>query len=554
MKNHSHWALSMLLCQLVAAGAWAENPIVQTIYTADPAPLVHDGVFYVYTGHDEDGATWFNMREWRVFSTTDMANWTDLGSPMNLATFSWAQSDAWAGQCVFRNGKYYYYVPMRPKSGGWAIGVGVSSSPTGPFVDALGHPLVSYRDFYIDPTVFVDDDGQAYMYWGNPILYMVKLNEDMVSTSGEIVELPQTAQTVGGTYGEGPWFYKREGRYYLVFASDGTPNENIRYSTSSSPTGPWAYQDVIMPAEGKSWTNHAGVVDYKGRSYFVYHNAALPGGGAGTRSVCVEEFTYNADGSFPTIKMSQEGPAQIGHLNPFVTTQAETAAVSVGVETEKCQDSGGGVNVTAIHRGDSIKVKGVDFRAGATSFEARVASDTTGGDLELRLDGLDGKLLGTCSVESTGGAQKWVTKSCTVSGADGVHDLFFKFAGTGSGALFNFNWWRFTGPGGVEDPPDGPDGGSDGGGVEDGGARDGGSARPDAGQGKDAGSADVNGGQSDGGGAAPGPADAGVGEREGAYGYSCAVPGKVGGGPWGALGVVSALALLRRRRAATSTR
>lgn len=458
MKRATLTLVWFLLCHTVSSECFADNPIVQTMFTADPAPLVHNETFYMYTGHDEDGAGWFDMREWRVFSTTDMANWTDLGVPMNLKTFSWANVDAWAAQCVFRNGKFYYYVPIRLEGDRFGIGVGVSDKPEGPFTDAIGKPLLEGNS-YIDPTVFVDDDGQAYMYWGNTTLWMVRLNSDMISTSGAITTMPLTKQTVDNTFGEGPWLDKRNGMYYLLFASKAEPApdvrpdgtmENLRYSTSTAPVGPWQYRGMIMPAEGKSWTNHPAVAEYKGNSYFVYHNGALPGGGDGQRSVCVEQFVYNADGTIPKIPMTTTGPKQIGTLNPFQTTQAETIAFSAGLKTEKCNDAGGGMDVTSIHNGDYIKVNGASFGTGATSFEARVASGTSGGTIELRLDSLTGTLLASCPVQGTGGAQTWVTKTCAVTGATGTHDLFFKFVGSGSGTLFNFNWWKFSGPGAAD--------------------------------------------------------------------------------------------------------
>src|SRR3954471_20992206 len=106
-------AVSVLCVVTVSpVAARADNPIVQHIYTADPAPLVYNGRVYLYTGHDEDGSTYFTMREWRVWSSADMVNWTDHGSPMSLSTFGWASADAWAGQAIFRNGKFYWYVPM----------------------------------------------------------------------------------------------------------------------------------------------------------------------------------------------------------------------------------------------------------------------------------------------------------------------------------------------------------------------------------------------------------------------------------------------------------
>jgi hypothetical protein len=440
----------------------ADNPIVQTRYTADPAPFVHEGTLYLYTTHDEDVTVndFFTMNDWRVFSSTDVVNWTDHGSPLRYDDFSWASGDAWAGQVTYRNGTFYFYVPVVRTSGGNAIGVATSDSPFGPFEDALGVPLITSDCGDIDPSVFIDDDDQAYLYWGNPNLCYVKLNEDMTSYEGSVVRVPMDTAGFGTrsdterptSYEEGPWFYKREGRYYLVYPGGPLP-EHIAYSTSDGPTGPWSYAGVIMPAEGESFTNHPGVVDYKGKSLFFYHNGALPGGGGFKRSVCVEEFTYGADGSIPQLQMTTDGAGAADVLNPFAMTEAETIAWESGIETEV--NSAGGMNVTDISDGDYIKLKEVEFGAGATSFEVRVAAATGGGAIEVRLDDSDGMLVSTCPVESTGSDQTWATQTCTVNGASGKHDLFLRFTGSG----FKFDWWQFSGPG----APSGGAGGQGGG-------------------------------------------------------------------------------------------
>ncbi len=439
----------MTIAATLSTVCLADNPIVQTVYTADPAPMVHDGVCYVYTSHDEDVIVrnFFTMNDWRCYCSTDMVNWTDLGSPMSYKEFSWAKSNSsWAGQCIPRNGKFYYYVPINQKNGGNAIGVAVSDSPAGPFTDPLDKPLL--RGFgYIDPTVFIDDNGQAYLYWGNPKLLYVKLNEDMISYSGEVTEVPLTTESFGvrskddraTRYEEGPWLYKRKDLYYMVFAA-GPISEHIAYATGPTATGPWTFGNTIMPTQGKSFTNHAGLIDFKGNTYFFYHNGALPDGGGFHRSVCVEQFKFNDDGTIPQFNMTKEGPSQVGHLDPFVTVQAETICWTGGVETETCSE--GGMNVCDINNGDFIKIKGVDFGAGATSFKARVASETNGGNIEIRLDSPAGTLVGTCAVSGTGGWQTWVTQFCAVEGAAGVHDLYLVFTG-GSGPLLNFNWWKF---------------------------------------------------------------------------------------------------------------
>lgn len=431
--------------------AHADNPIVQTNYTADPAPMVWNDTLYVYTSHDMEKSTWFTMPDWRCYATTDMVNFTDLGSVMSATDFSWGEvNTAWAAQCIERNGKFYLYVTVtRAAGGGRCIGVAVADNPAGPFVDALGKPLCGPNWDYIDPAVFIDDDGQAYLYFGNPQLYFVKLNENMISCSGRITKIPMTTEAFGAReggderhqtlYEEGPWFCKRGETYYMLYAASGIP-ENICYSTSSGPTGRYTFQGVIMPTEGGSFTNHCGVMDYKGHSYFFYHNGQLPGGGGFTRSVAIEEFNYNEDGTIPVMHMTKTGPAQLEPLNPYQRVEAETICWSEGVRTERC--AGGGMNITGLQAGSYIKVAGVDFAAGAAAFTASVAAETAGGVIELHLDSVDGPVIGVCSVPATGGWQSWQQASCEVAGAQGVHDLYLVFRSDGS--LFNVDWWQFS--------------------------------------------------------------------------------------------------------------
>lgn len=447
MKRRTIVLALRLIAMMVVAGAtcYADNPIIQTKFTADPAPMVHDGTVYLYTSHDEDDARGFKMFNWLLYSSTDMVNWTDHGVIAGVSgpnkTFKWADGvNAWAPQCIYKNGKFYLYCPLA-RRGHMDIGVAVSDKPTGPFTDPIGQPLIhdpgSTHD--IDPTVFIDDDGQAYLYWGHQHLYYVKLNQDMISYTGNIVELPRPR-----LFEEGPWFYKRNGLYYLAFASTCCP-EGIGYAMSKSPTGPWETRGYIMRPNGASSGNHPGIIDYKGNTYVFGFNYALNLAETTThrerRSVCVAKLNYDTTGTIPTLPWwSTAGVTQIGTLNPYARTEAETICWSSGLKTESC--SGGGMDVCNIENGDLIKVKGVDFGKGAKSFSARVASATSGGKIEIRLDYPTGRLVGTCEVPATGGGQAWVTKSCTVIGAEGVHDLVFKFTG-GSGQLFSFDWWKF---------------------------------------------------------------------------------------------------------------
>lgn len=263
----------------------------------------------------------------------------------------------------------------------------------------------------------------------------------MISYSGSPVKVAFTSGSFG-SFTEAPWFYKRNSTYYMAYAANGIP-EDIRYSTAPSATGPWTYRGIIMAKAGGSFTNHEGLIDYKGNSYFFYHNGALPGGNGYQRSACVERFVYNSDGSIPTIGMTTTGVPQIGTLNPYVQQEAETGAWFSAVETEVCSE--GGMNVGSIKTGAYIKVKGVAFGAGAKTFTARVSSATSGGTIQLRLGSATGTLVGTCTVAGTGDWQKWTSVTCPISGATGTQDLYFVFGGSGTGFLLNFNWWIFDG-------------------------------------------------------------------------------------------------------------
>ena len=464
----------------------AQNPFVQTWFTSDPAPMVHNGTVYVYTGHDEDGADFFWMQEWRVYSSQDMVNWQDHGSPLALESFSWADDRAWASQTIERNGKFYWYICAHSRlSRGMAIGVAVSDSPTGPFRDAIGKPLFENGSWdHIDPTVMIDDDGQAWLMWGNPRVYYLKLNEDMISYSGELGMLDMTEEGFGApsmdkrekdkkykdNYTEGPWLRKVDASkfkvdpakaYQLLYAAGGVP-EHISYSTAPSPIGPWTYAGVIMPlCDTKSFTNHCGVADFKGHSYFFYHTGKLPNGGGFGRSVAVEEFKYNADGSFPTIMPTDEGVKPVGEFDPYRKVEAETMAFSKGIKTE--QNNEVGVYVTDIHNGDYIKLQNVAFaNKYPRVFKARVASGLRGGQIEIRLDSVRGRCLGTVNVPGTGGWEKWQTITLdldystlkdidaptrTLSGIalPETADLYFVFKGRKGPKLFNFDWWEMRG-------------------------------------------------------------------------------------------------------------
>ena len=429
-----------------------QRPIIQTKYTADPAPMVYKDTVFLYTSHDENDAMGFKMQDWLLYSSTDMVNWTEHGVVASLKNFDWVPYDngAWAVQCIERNGKFYLYCPM---PNGIGIGVLVSDSPYGPFKDPIGKPLIKNSNHDIDPTVFIDDDGQAYMYWGNPKLYWVKLNEDMISYSGDIQQDPTTPSN----YQEGPWVWKRNGLYYLAYASTCCP-EGIGYAISSSPTGSWEYKGMIVDASEKTRGNHPGIIEFKGKSYCFGHSYDLlkqiTSKFYERRSVDMDEIVYSSDGSIQNRQYwSIEGPSQVGRLKPFQRIEAETMAWSEGLKTHFETEWEGDFDwargnkiadrlyVTSINNGDFLMLKGVDFANGTKSVDVCISS-INGGKIEIRIDKIDGPIISTIDVDFSGEAGIWRTITSPVEEIKGVHDLYFIFKGEKD--LFNFDWWSFS--------------------------------------------------------------------------------------------------------------
>lgn len=292
----------------------AQNPIIKDTFTADPAALVYKNTVYLYVGHDTaavDDKT-YKMPDWLVYSSTDMVHWKSYGPCLSVKDFAWASYAANAAQCIERDGKFYWYISIIHKSnadskGGVAIGVAVSDKPTGPFKDAIGKALITnemttdmkhaWDD--LDPSVYVDDDGQAYLFWGNGSCKWAKLKKNMIELDGPIHTFkPQN-------FTEAPWFYKRKGLYYLVYAANFP--ETIEYCTAEKPEGPWTYRGLIQDQSPNSSTTHPAIIDYKGKSYYFYHNGVLPTGGSYRRSVCVENLYYNNDGTIQKIIQTNEG-------------------------------------------------------------------------------------------------------------------------------------------------------------------------------------------------------------------------------------------------------
>jgi hypothetical protein len=455
MTNNCHIRSFALTCliSLNVLCTWAQNPIIYDRYTPDPAPYVHGDTLYLFVDHDEDVTEngYFTMKDWLLYSTVDMVNWTYRGTPITSATFSsWAKqdNDCWASQCVERDGKWYWYCTATIKGEAYpGIGVAVADNPAGPYTDPIKKPLVKGW-FKIDPSVIIDDNGQAYLFYGNNMLWYAKLTKKMTSITGGEIEVKTKDENAFGpfkgyddnnnpktNFEEASWIYKRNGKYYLEYAAGGVP-EHWAYSTADKVTGPWTYQGKILGQAENSFTIHGGSVEFKGHHYLFYHNGKLTGGGGYKRSTCIEEFTPNEDGTIPSIKFTTTGVNPLQTLNPFELQEAETINKCSNV---RCEGDYQKCYVTNISKNGNFRVRNVDFgETGAQSFKAIVRT-TAATTLDIRVGS---KIVGSIKIDSTNGEWQEVTCDLTTS-VQGIQQyLYFLIKGSKE-QTFDFDSWQF---------------------------------------------------------------------------------------------------------------
>ncbi len=430
----------------------ARNPLISHIFTADPNAVVYGDKVYVYVSHDEDGQEGFDMIDHHVYSSDDLVNWQDHGVVIRTADLSWAGRLYAPGACE-KDGTYYMYLT----NGGSQIGVATSDDPGGPFVDALGHGLLSSSfpnanvPWLFDPACFVDDDGQAYLYFGGgpsgENARVVRLNDDMISIKDSAATtVPTTA------FFEASFMHKHDGKYYFSYSSDfsGGHGAALEYYMGDSPLMAGAeYKGALLNNSGINNGNnsHGSIIEFQGKHYLFYHNRklmqSLGTNKVNNRSIAFEELTYAGDGSINTMDMSTDDftVTQLKCLDAFQEVEAERLGAESGIEVEG--NAGETVRVTDIEPGDWVAYSQVDFRGGAKSLVAQVSAESGGGAIDVIIDGCidgsEGTSAGTCNVESTGGLTTFSELTCTISAPGGPHDLCLKFSGDAAFELDSFH-------------------------------------------------------------------------------------------------------------------
>lgn len=475
------------------------NPLMSHKYGADPYALVYNGRVYVYMTNDAyeydangniKDNTYGQIKTINVISSADMVNWTDHGAipvagpdgAAKWAGLSWAPAAAY--KQIDGVDKFFLYFA----NGAGGIGVLTADSPTGPWTDPIGGPLISSATegtagvvWMFDPAVLVDDDGTGYLYFGGGIPNNATEEQAahpntarVIKLAGDMVHTVDAAKTIDAPYMfEDSGIHKYNGKYYYTYCSnfagthpDGMPPAGeIAYMVSDSPMGPFTYVGPILKNPGAFFgvggNNHHAIFEFNNEWYAVYHAQTLSkaalGNGKGYRSTHINKVSFYDDGSIKDIKADMEGVAPIATLHPYQRTEAETLAWQAGIATEPSRapassTSSTNLDVTTINNGDWTAVANVDFGdKGAASFDANVAG-SVGGKIEIRLDSPIGQVIGTLNVTPTADEQTWQLLHTAVTSVSGVHNVFFLFQGEDGSELFNLDYWQFTEAEGGTDP------------------------------------------------------------------------------------------------------
>ena len=399
--------LTLLVVLSIVVPTSAQNPIIHDQFTADPTARVFNNKVYLFPSHDIPAPVgqrqdWFCMEDYHVFSSENLTEWTDHGVILSQQDVPWGKPDGysmWAPDCVFKNGKYYFYYPNAPREGrGFAIGVAIADQPEGPYtpekesIKGVGG---------IDPCVLIDDDGAAYLYWSGMGIRGGRLKENMT-------ELENGSHVMEGLpegFKEGPFAFKRKGRYYLTFPwvrkDQGT--ETLAYAMSDSPLGPWQFKGLIMEEhDNRCWTNHHSLVEYKGQWYLFYHRNHYSPNMDKRRSACIEKVSFNADGTIQEVKQTLRGVG-ITHATDRIEID-RYSSVSDGVTTDfnDTTSTFNGWHATLEKKGSWLRYNDVDFAGISDSYIVVKAKANTNTSFTIRDKSKKGKVIAKLDITVEG--------------------------------------------------------------------------------------------------------------------------------------------------------
>lgn len=429
---------------ITAIIGYAQNPICPIgTYIADPtARIWPDGKLYIYGSTDESKDYWCSYKH-DVLYTDDLRTWNlqpDVFSTKG-GKDAVKETDAllFAPDAMYLNGMYYLYFCTPDKK--YSEGVAVSKSPLGPFTDAKQLNTGKYSE--IDPTVFIDDDGQAYYYWGQFSLKGAKMKVNMTELDEASIR-DSLLDSKEHFFHEGAFVFKRKGIFYILYAHEGRRDRrptSLGYATSSSPLGPFTYKGVVIDNFGcdpETWNNHGSIAEFNDQWYVFYHRSSH--GSQIMRRACAEPIEFNADGTIDEVEMTSQGAGK--PLDAFSKIEAERACLLDGYCRIKLIGPGNEA-LSSIKSGDWAAYKYLDFANGVSTFKVN-AHSYNGGFINIRLGSPAGKIIGTVDITPLSKRNTYDTFFCKVDPVKGIHALYLEFVGIEKGAmLFDLDSFQF---------------------------------------------------------------------------------------------------------------
>ena len=465
----------LLLALALPLTVVAQNPIIRDQFTADPTARVFNDKVYLYPSHDifpPEGQRqdWFCMEDYHVFSSENLTDWTDHGMIVTQNNVPWVRPNSysmWAPDCVYRNGKYYFYFPSAPATGmGFAVGVAISDNPEGPFIPEP-EPIKGING--IDPCVLLASDGNAYIFWGNGRCAKLKDNMKELADDNprETVKWGNREMEMVGVHclkdlpnrqAEGPFAFEYNGNYYLTYPYVRENTEVLAYAMSKNPMGPYEYKGLIMAEQPNGcWTNHHSIVNYKGQWYLFYHHNYLSPNDDKRRSACIEKLYFNADGTIQEVKQTIRGVGINKATEKIEIDRYSSASNDVTTALIDTINTFRGYQATLPTRGSWIQYNDIDFNCltdGYMLINVKAADNT---EVCIREKSAKGKVIARIKLEvkpeQPAGApammarfrrdmrNQWLTQTVALENSpSGISDLVI--TNEGDGAL-SVDWIQF---------------------------------------------------------------------------------------------------------------
>jgi len=448
MKSKSSivWAAACVAL-LYAWNMSAQNPIITNQYTADPSARVFKDRVYLFPSHDipphtnKNKENWFSMEDYHVFSSDNLSEWTDHGVIVTQNKVPWVKPDSfnmWAPDCIEHNGKYYFYFPSTPKdttlTKGFTIGVAIADRPEGPY-QIQQQPIKNVKG--IDPNVFIDKDGQAYLYWSQGNIYAAKLKDNMTELASEPVVLKSLPEK---GLKEGPYMFERNGIYYLTYPHVNDKIERLEYAMGNSPLGPFKVIGGIMDESASGcWTNHHSIIEFKKQWYLFYHNNDLSPKFDKNRSVRIDSLSFHEDGTIKKVVPTLRGVG-VTHAKAKIQADRYSSLSEDGASVEFLdpKDSFQGWKTVLSSPKAFVSYNAVDFATKKLKKVLVQGKASIDGIIEIRLDNIDGTLLAKVKVAAS---TKWnIAEATLLKYISGKHTIYIISAGK---APIEIDWITF---------------------------------------------------------------------------------------------------------------